>query len=136
MNKTMEYMAYACRPWPSTSSRPGSPAVRPASSCPPVTSRRSRDAVERLLDDPELRVRLGLAARTRVVEDLDWSPQSRAYVGVFDALVGLEPGATWGPPPPGAPAAAPGREPVEQDLESFVRWRGRRRESVEPAEAE
>ncbi|MFP5416443.1 MAG: glycosyltransferase family 4 protein [Actinomycetes bacterium] len=91
MNKTMEYMAYAL----------------PAVSFDLVETRVSggdavlyvpsgdvlafADAVERLLDDPELRVELGLRARERVARELDWRPQARAYVGVYDALVGLPP---------------------------------------------
>ena len=46
------------------------------------------DAVERLLDDPDLRVELGLRARHRVASELDWRPQARAYIGVYDELLG------------------------------------------------
>jgi hypothetical protein len=49
--------------------------------------------VERLLDKPRLRMRLGLAARHRVAAELDWQPQAQAYVGVFDELMGRVPDA-------------------------------------------
>jgi hypothetical protein len=41
-----------------------------------------------LLDDPDLRVAMGLNARERVVRELDWRPQSHKYVSVFDQLSG------------------------------------------------
>jgi glycosyltransferase involved in cell wall biosynthesis len=94
MNKTMEYMAY------------GVPAV----SFDLVETRVSAgdtgvfvpsgdisgfaDAVESLLDDPDRRVALGLAARRRVAAELDWKPQAQAYVGVFDELLGNAPDAS------------------------------------------
>jgi glycosyltransferase involved in cell wall biosynthesis len=40
-----------------------------------------------LLDHPELRAPMGLIGRQRVVEELAWEHQKRAYVGVFDELV-------------------------------------------------
>ena len=46
------------------------------------------DAVERLLDDPELRLAMARRARARVAQELDWRPQAEAYVGVFDELTG------------------------------------------------
>ena len=46
------------------------------------------DAVEMLLDNPELRLSLARRARARVAQVLDWRPQARAYVGVFDELTG------------------------------------------------
>ena len=49
------------------------------------------DAVERLIDDPALRADLGRRARERVASVLDWSPQSEAYVGVYDELTGRPP---------------------------------------------
>jgi glycosyltransferase involved in cell wall biosynthesis len=87
-NKTMEYMAYAL----------------PIVSFDLVESRTSAgdsslyvrsgdvvafaEAVSDLLDDPERRARMSRTARTRCVAELDWEPQSRAYVGVFDELFG------------------------------------------------
>lgn len=129
MNKTMEYMAYAL---PSVSYDLEETRVSAGDTAlfvPSGDTKAFADAVERLVDDPGLRARMGLAARRRVVEELDWSPQSKAYVSVFDELVGAEPGATWQPPPQGVPIAKPGREQVG-DLESFVRWRGRRQDVV------
>jgi hypothetical protein len=47
------------------------------------------DAVEQLLDDPALRLAMAKRARTRVAHELDWRPQSHAYLGVFDELFGM-----------------------------------------------
>ncbi|TXN30510.1 glycosyltransferase family 4 protein [Lacisediminihabitans profunda] len=89
MNKTMEYMSY------------GLPAV----SFDLVETRVSggdtllyvpsgdiaafADAVEKLIDDPTLRVALGEKARERVSTQLDWRPQAEAYVAVFDEVSGF-----------------------------------------------
>jgi glycosyltransferase involved in cell wall biosynthesis len=48
------------------------------------------DAVERLLDDDQLRGTMGAAARARVVEHLDWRPQAERYVGVYERLLGAQ----------------------------------------------
>jgi glycosyltransferase involved in cell wall biosynthesis len=128
MNKTMEYMAYCL---PSVSFDLAETRVSAGDTALFVSSGdigAFADAVERLVDDVELRVKLGLAARKRVVEELDWSPQSKAYVEVFDDLIGAERGGTWQPPPSGTFAAKPGRRPVADGLEAFVRWRGRPRD--------
>lgn len=89
MNKTMEYMAY------------GLPAVSfdlvetrvSGGDCllyaPSGDIRAFADAVEKLIDDPELRVRLGRAGRERVATHLDWRPQAEAYVAVFDEVSGF-----------------------------------------------
>ncbi|MFC7788611.1 glycosyltransferase family 4 protein [Microbacterium sp. MAHUQ-60] len=89
MNKTMEYMAY------------GLPAVSfdlvetrvSGGDCllyvPSGDTLAFADAVEKLIDDPELRVRLGRAGRERVSTQLDWRPQAEAYVAVFDELSGF-----------------------------------------------
>jgi glycosyltransferase involved in cell wall biosynthesis len=110
MNKTMEYMAYAL---PSVSvdlvetrvSAGDAGVLVPSGDIPAFA-----DAIEALLDDPRRRAELGLAARRRVTEFLDWRPQAQAYVGVFDELMGAAPDAArlaaW---PYGVPAAA---EPV------------------------
>jgi glycosyltransferase involved in cell wall biosynthesis len=88
MNKTMEYMAYAL---PSVSFDLVETQISGADSVIYVPSgdvEAFADAVERLLDDPALRVAMGLRARARVAQVLDWRPQARAYVGVFDDLSG------------------------------------------------
>jgi glycosyltransferase involved in cell wall biosynthesis len=89
MNKTMEYMAY------------GLPAVsidlaetrESGGDCllyvPSGDTLAFADAVEKLMDDPELRVRLGRAGRQRVSTQLDWRPQAEAYVAVFDEVSGF-----------------------------------------------
>ena len=90
MNKTMEYMAYAL---PSVSFDLVETRVSGGDSVLYVDSgdvSAFADAVERLIDDPELRQRMGEQARTRVSEELDWRPQARAYVGVFDELTGTK----------------------------------------------
>jgi glycosyltransferase involved in cell wall biosynthesis len=87
MNKTMEYMAYAL---PSVSFDLRETQVSGADACLYVPSgdvAAFSDAVERLLDDPDLRVELARRARRRVSLSLDWKPQSTAYVGVYDALL-------------------------------------------------
>lgn len=88
MNKTMEYMAYAL---PTVSFDLVETRVSAGETCLFVESGdvgAFADAVERLLDDPELRVRLAREARDRVSTHLDWKPQSEAYVGVWEALLG------------------------------------------------
>ena len=88
MNKTMEYMAY-CLPSVSfdlTETRvSGGDSVLYVESGDTVAF---ADAVERLLDDEALRVDLGLRARRRVSEELDWSAQARVYAEVLDELSG------------------------------------------------
>lgn len=91
MNKTMEYMAYAL---PSVAfdlvetRLTGADAVLyvPSGDVAAMT-----DEVERLLDDPDLRVKLARAARERVVAELDWKPQAARYVEVFHDLAGRRP---------------------------------------------
>ncbi|MEU0315210.1 glycosyltransferase family 4 protein [Nocardioides sp. NPDC006273] len=86
MNKTMEYMAYAL---PSVSfdlvetrvSAEDAALFVPSGDVAAFT-----DAVESLLDDPELRVELALRARERAAKVLDWAPQSAAYVQVYDSM--------------------------------------------------
>lgn len=88
MNKTMEYMAYAL---PSVSFDLVETRVSGGDTVLYVESgdvHGFADAVERLLDDPILRSEMGLRARQRVAEELDWRPQSVRYVSVFDALSG------------------------------------------------
>lgn len=88
MNKTMEYMAY-CLPSVSFDLHEtrvsGGDAVLYV---PSGDTTAFADAVVRLLDDEDLRVEMGLRARRRVVEELDWRAQEQVYVGVLDELTG------------------------------------------------
>jgi glycosyltransferase involved in cell wall biosynthesis len=47
-------------------------------------------ALAALLDDPRRRAELGLAGRRRIVTQMSWALQARAYVGVYDQLLGRE----------------------------------------------
>ncbi|MFC9786493.1 glycosyltransferase family 4 protein [Rhodococcus sp. NPDC127528] len=87
MNKTMEYMAYAL---PSVSFDLSETRVSAGDAALLVPSgdvEAFATAVETLLDSPALRARLGTAARGRVVDELDWQPQARAYVALYDELL-------------------------------------------------
>lgn len=88
MNKTMEYMAYAL---PSVSFDLVETRVSGGDAVLYVPSgdvAAFADAVERLLDHDDLRAHMAMSARERVERELDWRPQSRAYVKVFDSLTG------------------------------------------------
>lgn len=88
MNKTMEYMAYALPAvaFDLVETRvSGGDAVLYA---PSGDVAAFTDLVEELIDDPARRADLGVAARARVREALDWRPQAEAYVRVFDELTG------------------------------------------------
>ena len=89
MNKTMEYMSYGL---PAVSFDLVETRVSGADTLlyvPTGDTGAFADAVERLIDDPELRVELGQKARERVSSQLDWRPQAEAYVGVFDLVSGF-----------------------------------------------
>lgn len=91
MNKTMEYMAYAL---PSVAFDLVETRVSGEDSVIYVPSgdvSAFAEAVIALVDDAELRGQMGLRARRRVEEKLDWRPQSESYVGVFDRLFGRTP---------------------------------------------
>lgn len=87
MNKTMEYMAYAlpCVAFDLVETRVSGGEAALFVDSGDVTG--FADAVERLLDDPELRTDLGMRARERVATYLDWRPQAMAYVEAYRRLV-------------------------------------------------
>lgn len=88
MNKTMEYMSYAL---PSVSFDLVETRVSGGDSVLYVPSgdvTAFADAVEKLLDDPELRITMARRARERVSTELDWRPQAAAYLGVYAELTG------------------------------------------------
>jgi glycosyltransferase involved in cell wall biosynthesis len=136
MNKVMEYMAY-CLPAVSfdlTESRVSAGGTALFVDSGDV--RGFADAVERLLDDDDLRVQLGLAARARVAAELDWASQRPVYVRLFDQLLGRPP-SSGRPPCSGGtavgqvPRPSGGRRFVPLDdpavLAQYVRDRGRSR---------
>jgi glycosyltransferase involved in cell wall biosynthesis len=133
MNKTMEYMAYAL---PSVSFDLVETRVSGGDSCLYVPSGdviAFADAVDRLLDDDDLRIELALRARRRVAEHLDWRAQAEAYVGVFDSLSGLALRARVLVPRPAESASGvdDGFVPLDdQALVSFLRNRGPVRERL------
>ena len=88
MNKTMEYMAYGL---PSVSFDLVETRVSGGDAATYVASGdfdAFANAIEKLLDDPDAREQLGRAARERVSTELDWQEQAKAYVGVFDEVLG------------------------------------------------
>ncbi len=125
MNKTMEYMAYAL---PSVSFDLVETRVSGQDSCLYVADgdvAAFADAVERLLDDRELRVSMALRARSRVCASLDWQPQAEAYVGVHECLAGRLP-STIGAAGADADAGSAGQSYVPLDdaeLRRFVTQR-------------
>ena len=127
MNRTMEYMAYAL---PSVSFDLVETRVSGRDSVIYVESgdvRAFTDAVESLLDNPELRIDMGCRARQRVVNELDWRPQSERYVSVFDELTGQLDTPSAPPPQPDneAPTGsdAAGRRYVDvSDAEELARF--------------
>jgi hypothetical protein len=89
MNKTMEYMAYAL---PAVAFDLLETRVSGGDSVLYVPSGNRAafaDAVEDLLDDPALRLSMALRARARVSQHLDWRPQARSYVSVYDEITGI-----------------------------------------------
>jgi hypothetical protein len=89
MNKTMEYMAYAL---PAVAFDLLETRVSGGDSvvyAPSGDVAAFADAVEDLLDDPALRLSMALRARNRVSQHLDWRPQARSYVSVYDEMSGI-----------------------------------------------
>jgi glycosyltransferase involved in cell wall biosynthesis len=87
-NKTMEYMAFAL---PIVSFDLVESRLSAADSSVYVESGdvlAFAKAINELLDDPDRRVEMSRLARSRCVAELDWAPQARKYVGVFDQLSG------------------------------------------------
>jgi glycosyltransferase involved in cell wall biosynthesis len=91
MNKSMEYMALEL-PVVAFDLRETRVSVRDAGVY--VSSDEVRDYAEALvalLDDEPARSRMGKLGRTRVEQELAWSHQRRAYLGVYQGLCGKAP---------------------------------------------
>ena len=99
MNKTMEYMSFELPVVAFDLVETRVSAGRSAVYVPPNDVGAYARAIVRLLDDPDERARMGRLGRQRVVEELSWAHQERAYVGVIDALAGVD-----RPPPVAVPA--------------------------------
>ncbi|MDQ4214265.1 glycosyltransferase family 4 protein [Microbacterium capsulatum] len=134
MNKTMEYMAYGVPPVSFELVETRVSAGDTGVFVPSGDITAFADEIEALLADPDRRVELGIAARRRVVAELDWKPQAEAYVGVFDDLLGNRPDAArraaWPyatRPEQPADARAPERVDLddEGELRRFLRDRSR-----------
>ena len=87
MNKTMEYMAYelpvVAFDLRETRVSAGDAAVYVT----PNDEREYAEAIVALLDDEPRRAMLGKTGRVRVEQELAWSHQARAYLGVYERMV-------------------------------------------------
>jgi len=131
MNKTMEYMSYGL---PAVSFDLAETRVS-GGDCllyaPSGDVQAFADAVEMLVDDPDLRAELGGRGRRRVSRELDWRPQAEAYVAVYDEVTGFsQPGPAVPDSDVVALADAQGRRYVDLDDEDgasrFLRERDSR----------
>ena len=88
MNKSMEYMAFelplVAFDLRETRVSAGDAAVY----VKPNDVRDYAEAIVGLIDDEEKRARLGKLGRARVEQELAWSHQERAYLGVYQRLTG------------------------------------------------
>jgi hypothetical protein len=89
-NKTMEYMAYALPVLAFDLKETRVSAGSAATYVDPGDVEGFAKALGALLDADEQRAEMALAARRRAAAELDWRPQARAYVGVYDALFGID----------------------------------------------
>jgi glycosyltransferase involved in cell wall biosynthesis len=137
MNKTMEYLSFAVPvvafDLAETRVSAGEAAVYVEPNDGPVddfTVERYAKGIAELLDDPERRVEMAVAARYRAETELDWAPQRRKYVGVFDRLFAVpgrvEPG-RW------PRAERRDEEPPEPDDALTDRWGHRLVDLRDPA---
>ncbi|MCG3748927.1 glycosyltransferase family 4 protein [Amycolatopsis sp. Poz14] len=87
MNKTMEYLAYGL---PVVAYRLAENAIS-AGDCAvyvePGDAAGFTEQLVSLLDDPDRREELGKRGRLRAERELDWAPQARTYVSVYDRLL-------------------------------------------------
>jgi glycosyltransferase involved in cell wall biosynthesis len=87
MNKTMEYLAYGL---PVVAYRLAENAIS-AGECAvhvdPGDAEGFTAELLALLDDTDRRAELGKAGRLRAERELDWAPQAKAYVSVYDDLI-------------------------------------------------
>jgi glycosyltransferase involved in cell wall biosynthesis len=93
MNKSMEYMAFEL-PVVAFDLRETRVSVADAGVyVRPNDVREYAQAIVELIDDEPRRARLGKLGRVRVEQELAWSHQERAYLGVYQALTSAAPAA-------------------------------------------
>jgi glycosyltransferase involved in cell wall biosynthesis len=96
MNKSMEYMAFEL-PVVAFDLRETRVSVADAGVyVRPNDVRQYAQAIVELIDDEPKRARLGKLGRIRVEQELAWSHQERAYLGVYQALTSAAPAARAG----------------------------------------
>jgi glycosyltransferase involved in cell wall biosynthesis len=87
MNKILEYMAMS-RPIVSYDLREARvSAGNAALYCRPNDVASFAEAVQRLLDDPALRERMGATGRARVENELSWQQSERALLGAYERAI-------------------------------------------------
>jgi glycosyltransferase involved in cell wall biosynthesis len=141
MNKTMEYLSYALPVVAFDLTETRVSGGDAACYVEPNDVNAYAKVVAELLDDPDRRVRMAVAARRRAETELDWAPQRRRYVGVYDRIFavpgrlerGMWPRTERREPPAARPATAAltdrwGRQLVDlRDPEQLVRFARTRR---------
>ncbi|PID96379.1 MAG: glycosyltransferase WbuB [Actinomycetales bacterium] len=88
MNKTMEYMAYSLPVVAFDLRETKVSASESAVYVEPNDIAKYAEAIVRLIEDPRRRARMGSAGRDRVVNELAWPHQRKAYLGVYRGLLG------------------------------------------------
>jgi glycosyltransferase involved in cell wall biosynthesis len=88
MNKTMEYMAFGLPVVAFDLRETRVSAAEAAIYVQPNDIRDYAKAIVDLMDDEAARARLGKVGRARVENELAWSHQARAYLGVYERLSG------------------------------------------------
>jgi glycosyltransferase involved in cell wall biosynthesis len=88
MNKTMEYMAFALPVVAFDLKETRVSAADAAVYVEPGDVPAYAKAIAALIDDADQRAAMAVVGRQRAAAVLDWEPQKRAYVGVYDRLFG------------------------------------------------
>jgi len=91
MNKTMEYMAFELPVVAFDLRETRVSASEAGVYVEPNDVEQYAEAIVRLTDDQAERVKRGELGRTRVEQELAWSHQARAYLGVYQTVLGTAP---------------------------------------------
>ena len=83
MNKVLEYMAYELPVVTFDLKETRRSAEEAAYYVEPNDVRAFADAIDRLLDDPERRAKMGQVGRRRIEDDLGWDKQAPRYLDVY-----------------------------------------------------